>query len=440
MAYYKCLECPSWVGSDWGLLKGHVVKVHKRDDLKTIEDFKNYEITEEEYNKLKHPSLILQPPPGDNTNKAPLPPQEIITEYVVEPVTRLRQVLLVNGGQGSTVETVTKIMGLSPWLWGDPYQLENMLVSQFKTQQPLKGVQSCIVQYIRGVVVPEDLQKMSPYNYGQPNLYGQSGYGGFQYPNQPLMLGPYSPPAVSQEAQELRAELARLREDRQREEKQQLLNRINEMEKKLEGGGEVAKLQAQIEDLKRSLAGAGQATTMTIYDDKGNPMVLPYDRSYMAALNRKQEVETEAIRTEQMMKMLTLSGGNSDKYSPLMESLKKDMEAANKRVEDLTKAMMDQRIDHLEARVKAAEELAVSGGGDGRGILEVVEQAGTDFKEGAMAVGKEVKDSFDSGMKTIKEIVTNRPATVVNTTPRSPQEISAIMEAENVFLSSLGEQ
>lgn len=456
MAYYKCPDCSTYIHEQWGMLKGHMIRTHKREDLKDalVDAFAGFQITEQEYNALKNPTLTPPetPPPPAVTPPIPpsvsppppppvgIPPVEIISEYVGEPVARLRQVLLVNGGAPTMVEIVTRIMSLSRWLWGNPYELESTLVAQFGTAKR-QWVQQCVAQYIRGVDLPDDVRGISPYNYGTASPYGQSGYGfpfTAPYPGQSPNM-PFSAPAVSPEMQELRTELARLREERQREHEQQLLNRIADLEKKMETGGQASPLMTRLEAIEKRLEAGGQASTMTIYDDKGNPMVLPYDRSYMAALNRKAEVETEAIRTAQMIELFKGRGGGDEKWQPLLESLKEEQKLANKRVEDLTKSLADQRIDHLEERVKAAEELAASSGGEGKGILEVASEAGADLKEGAADVVREVKGSVEHGIDTIREILTNRPVPPANATPRSPQEIADIMEAENTFLGTIGE-
>jgi hypothetical protein len=57
-----------------------------------------------------------------------------------------------------------------------------------------------------------------------------------------------------------------------------------------------------------------------------------------------------------------------------------------------------------------------------------------------MAIAREVKESMDTGLTKIGEILTNRPSAPVNTVNRSPQDITAIIEEENALLGSLGEQ
>ncbi len=453
MPYYKCPSCMTFAAPNWGLLKGHLTRIHKEDlkDAKA-EAFADFEISEEEYNKFRPPSVaatettptetehkVAETPVVTGSTKTP-PAPEIITEYVGEPVARLRQVLLVNGGSPGAVNAVTLIMSRSRWLWGNPYELETLLIAHFG-QTKKDWVRQCVAQYIRGVELPDDVKGMSPYIYAQGTPYGQTyGQPNYGYPlqGQP-MQPPFGQPMMTAEVQELRAEVAHLREERQREHEQQLLNRIAELEKRQESG-QGSPLMTRLEAIEKKLEGSSQSSTMTIYDEKGNPMVLPYDRSYMVALNRKQEVETEAIRTAQMIELLKGRGDSGDKYTPLLEALKKEQEAANRKVEELTKSLSDQRIGHLEERIKAAEELALSSGGEGKGVLEFAAQAGADIKEGAAAALKEVGDRVDRGVDTLKEVITNRPAAPPVTTPRSPQEIADIMETENAVLHAIGEQ
>lgn len=450
MAYYKCPDC-EFVVQQWPLLKGHLMQRHGRDDLKEVKDasaFDQYQITTEEYARLKPPAPVqTAPPPAAETPANPPPgaspagnPQaqkpEPITEYVGEPVARLRQVLLVNGGDPKAVETVTRVMSLSKWLWGNPYELERTILPHFSNKR--EWVQACISQYIRGVDLPDDLRDESPYSYGQTGGYGRQQYN-FQYPNRGVQ-GMEGAPALSPELQELRAEIARLREERQREHEKTLLDRISELEKKLEHSGQLSPLEQKVKELEERLSGGGQAATMTIYDEKGNPMVLPYDRSYMQAIIRKQEVETEKIKTEQLLQMLGNRGDNTEKFTPLLDALKKEQAEANKKVEDLTKSLADQRIAHLEERVRAAEDLAASGTGESKGILEFAAEASENIRDGAAAAGKELKDSIEHGVDTIKEVITNRPPAPPNPNPRTPGQIADIMESENSFLASVGEK
>jgi phage-related tail protein len=119
--------------------------------------------------------------------------------------------------------------------------------------------------------------------------------------------------------------------------------------------------------------------------------------------------------------------------------MKADREAANKKIDELTKQMYDNQIAALKSEIKAAQDMATNSGGDGKGVLDVATEAGENLKEGAMAIAREVKESMDSGMNNLKEILTNRPSTPVTTVNRSPQEITAIIEEENALLGSLGE-
>ena len=84
--------------------------------------------------------------------------------------------------------------------------------------------------------------------------------------------------------------------------------------------------------------------------------------------------------------------------------------------------------------------MAAGAAGDGKGILEFAREAGADVKDGALAAAKEVRDSVDKGLDTIKEIVTRQPAAPANAVPRNPQQITAILEGENKFLQAIGER
>ena len=340
MSFYKCTECNTFFTQKWPLLKGHLKNHHHHTDLDEakVEDLVKYEITEQEYltstgkdqkgitvdNGTENREPPPPPPPGNQnpppagSTNPPLP--EKITEYVDEPVERLRQVLIVNEAEPRKITTITNIMALSPWLWANWRDLEEMLVSHFGTGRR-QWCQMVVAQYQAGVKIPQEGRYMYPYqgvplpsNLGQP----------FNYQNPYLMPpGGWTPPAVNPEMSELKNELNRLREERQREHEKQYEDRIKELESKISGGSEVEKLRTEIEDLKKQLSGGGQANYMVIMDEKGQPMQLPYDRSFMEALRRKQEVETGSARTEQMLRIMAINGGGSDKYESMMAEFEK---------------------------------------------------------------------------------------------------------------------
>ena len=465
MAFYKCQECDTFHTTKWPLFKGHMVNIHKKVYPEgTIADaFTQFEISEDEYNQLagkgtgdpivktgleKDDEELVNPgtpktgspkdtpkggtpanPPGDGE-------REIIASYTPEPVERLRQVMWVNGIDQKTRDRIVNVMALSPRYWSNFRDLEELLVSHLGL--PKKSLcQTMVMQYSDGVQIPREDRGMYPYSQGQ-NQFGPN-YSG--YPVPPYQPPPWSAaPVVDPKLAILEAEVTHLREERQRDNEKRLLDRIAELEKKNEGGGRVAQLEAEIKQLKESLSGAGQAPTMTIYDGNGNPMVLPYDRSYMEAMRRKQEVETESLRTEQMVRMMSLNGGKPDQFEPILAQMKADREAANKKIDELTKQMYDNQIAALKSEIKAAQDMAANSGGDGKGVLDVATEAGENLKEGAMAIAREVKESMDTGLTKIGEILTNRPPVPVTTVNRSPQDITAIIEEENALLGSLGEQ
>lgn len=459
MAYYKCPDCIMTFSDrpqSPGLLKGHLISSHGRDDLAQLgqgeypPEFKDYEISEETYNQLRADKAGRMEKPSAGSEKggyippvrASVPeskssPFSSINEYVTEPVERLKQVLLVNGGSTETVDRVCKVMALSPWLWGDYANLVETLVSHFGSTKRL-WVQQCVSQYMRGVEIPSEMRGFFP--FPNPNF---NHYGPPQYPNwmnTQSTQGMYQPGAINPEVQELRERLRKLDEERQQEREQRLLDEIKSLREKVESGVQSNPILSRLEAIEKQISGSGQQSTMTIYDEKGNPMVLPYDRSLMAAITRKNEVEARAVETEQMMRLLMVRGTDDSKYVPLLEQLKKEQEAASRKVEELTKSLMDQKIEHLEERVKNAEEMAASNIGEGKSVLDYAQQAGDDLKDGIETVAKEVKSGLDHVTDRISDIVTSRPPTPKTVTTRTPQQIGDILEAENNFIRAIGEK
>ena len=364
MAFYKCPDCPTYFTTKWSMLKGHFSLKHRdtRADLVTEDKkedaFTPFEISEEDYVRLTgkgKPPLIVETgleKDDDKTQGTGSPEKtpvsgtprvepaavapEIISQYTGDPVGRLHQVMVVNQVEPKLIERITNIMALSPRYWTNYRELEELLVSHIG---PIKRglCQTIVSQYADGVQLPREERSMYPYNTA-PGASNFNQPFGYQNPYGPPPVT-YGPPAPNPEVATLKAEIDRLRDERHQDNEKRLLDRIAELEKKNEGGGVVAQLQAQIEELKKQLSGAGQQATMILYDDKGNPMQVPYDRSFMEALRRKQEVETESARTEQMIKLMTLNGGSNDRFDQMMAEMKADREAANKRIEELSKAI-----------------------------------------------------------------------------------------------------
>ena len=460
MANYKCPDCPTFTTQQWGLLKGHLMRKHQRSEFTDVKDasgFAEFEISDEEYANLRSASGSIpvdtgsegsgDPPPPVNQKARTIetpPPVEPISEYVGEPVSRLRQILLVNGGQPSIVETVTKIMALNKWLWNNPDQIEAQLMAHFG-QSKKAWIQACVTQYWRGVELPRELKGGGNPYYTQGNPYGGPGYGyqgGYQNPpagwNQNL---------GNPEVQELKAEVTRMREERQaelrRQEQQVLLDRIA----KLESGGSRDPVLARLEAIEKQITGGGMPTTMTIYDEKGHPMVLPYDRSFQDAMTRKAEAETKLQEFNQMLAMMGNRGGMDEATKAQMKRLEDATADANKRVEDLVKAMTDQRMAQLEAavknaqdRAKAAEEAAAAGTGETKGVLDFASEAAGDMREGAAEIAKQVKEGVSESIEKLGQIITNHPITTTPAVQRTPEEIADIMDAENTFLGSIGEK
>jgi hypothetical protein len=429
-----------------------MIKVHDRKDLSDAKDsssFAEFEISDEDYNRIK-PPVVVPPPPGqpgtdvgDTKVGNPNPSTEPVTEYIGEPVARLRQILLINGGNTVTVDTVNKVMSLNKYLWGDPYALERMLIPFFPSKK--EWVQQCVAQYIHGVELPSDYQG-NYYQYGDQNRIGRYPSYGYGYPNQPG--GPnYNQPVTDPTIEALRAEIKQLREERQaeqrRQEQQVLLDRIA----KLESGGFRDPVLARLESIEKQISGGGMPTTMTIYDEKGHPMVLPYDRSFQDAMTRKAEAETKLQEFNQIIALTGNRGGVDEATKAQMKRLEEETATANKRVEELIKAMTDQRIAQLEAgvkeakdRAKAAEEAVANGTGESKGVLDFASEAAQDIRAGAAEAAREIKEGVTESIDKLSQIITNRPTTTAPAVQRTPEEIADIMDAENTFLGSIGEK
>ena len=198
MAAYKCPECDFAV-RQWPLLKGHMLHGHDRIDLKEAgeHEFEAFAISDEEYLRLKPPpggppaainpagGAAQNPPKSAETTGTPagspiVPPLEPLTDYIGEPVERLHQVLLVNGGKPTTVAIVDQVMRLNRFLWGNPYELEKTLLAHFGQSQQ-RWVQQCVTQYMQGVQLPDDLKSGGYYPQGGAPMYGNPR-GNYQYP------------------------------------------------------------------------------------------------------------------------------------------------------------------------------------------------------------------------------------------------------------------
>ena len=176
-------------------------------------------------------------------------------------------------------------------------------------------------------------------------------------------------------------------------------------------------------------------------------MVLPYDRSFQDAMTRKAEAETKLQEFNQIIALTGNRGGVDEATKAQMKRLEEETATANKRVEELIKAMTDQRIAQLEAgvkeakdRAKAAEEAVANGTGESKGVLDFASEAAQDIRAGAAEAAREIKEGVTESIDKLSQIITNRPTTTAPAVQRTPEEIADIMDAENTFLGSIGEK
>ncbi len=80
----------------------------------------------------------------------------------------------------------------------------------------------------------------------------------------------------------------------------QLVDRITELESKLKEAGHQAGEQA------------GDQRTMTITDERGQPMVVPYDPLLMDAIRREQEAKARKAEREELMALGIGKTGGTD--------------------------------------------------------------------------------------------------------------------------------
>ena len=173
----------------------------------------------------------------------------------------------------------------------------------------------------------------------------------------------------------------------------------------------------------------GQGGLMTIYDSNNNPMRIPTDRGLIEALRNKAAAEARLVEFQSMREMM---GNNNSGNS--------EIAALQKKVDDLVKALTDQKISRLEERVKLAEEAALHST-DGKGVLDVMSEAGADLREGAAEAGKELKESIDQGFATLSKMFSKNSVDPIAQplVTKSPERIAMILEAENHYMKSIHE-
>lgn len=417
---YMCPECAT-VYQKWPPLKGHMIKAHNHAELKEakVEAFQDYEITDEEAQKEKE-------------RKAPEKKQ--ITETPTDPVERLDAILTVNGIEDEARQRCLNIFRLNPSWHYDPYQVEQLLVAQNVKRREL--VISIVKQYIGDLKVPPDIQGST---FPQPGRGGAGAYGvtpggvGGEYPG-------YSRPGggagfVTHE------ELYRQREtERLEQQVHQLVNRTAELEEKLkEGGPQQGSQQGE--------------KTMTIADERGNPMVVPFDPLLMDAIRREQEAKSrKAEREEMLAQMAGLGRGGTDQEAmkAILKPYEDEMKAARDQISQLQQDLRQQQIDQLKketeaakteaktatAEAREAKEMAAAATRGDKNLADYLGEAGTEAKDAIQKAAKDVKDGLTEAGDRVASIVTGRAPTR-REAPKSPGDVAAIMEAENEFLAKL---
>ena len=116
------------------------------------------------------------------------------------------------------------------------------------------------------------------------------------------------------------------------------------------------------------------------------------------------------------------------------------MRSFRRKFDDLVKALTDQKIARLEERVKNAEDLALHPT-DGKGVLDVVSEAGADLREGAAEAGKELKVAVTDGFATLAKLFSKNPVETIAQpfVAKSPQRIAMILSAENDYMRAIHE-
>ena len=165
-------------------------------------------------------------------------------------------------------------------MWGGPYELDDLLRPRVK---PQSIVPSLVRHYMDGVEIPKETAQ----RYGIPpcpasSYYpgGEGGRGWGEYPGYPRGRGPMP---VTQA--DLWADRERQRLERDLEKNRR---KIQELESRL---------------LSSTGPAPGSTTepkTMTIADEHGNPMIVPYDPMLMEALRREQQAKARKAERGEM--------------------------------------------------------------------------------------------------------------------------------------------
>ncbi len=159
---YMCPQCETVMPS-WPLLKAHLVQNHKAQEYKesTKEQIEQFAISEEEAKERKRKKIL---------GKA-----AAIKEVPTDAVERLEAILHVNRVDPEVTETVVNIFRLTPRLWGEPYELDDLLRPPVK---PQSIVPSLVRHYMDGVEIPQETAR----RYGIPprsaSSYCPGGEGG----------------------------------------------------------------------------------------------------------------------------------------------------------------------------------------------------------------------------------------------------------------------
>ncbi len=235
------------------------------------EDFQGYLIASEE---------------AEERRKLKAPEKKQITETPTEPVERLDALLAMNGIGDEERKRCVDIFRLNPSWHYDPYQVEQLLVAQNATKRR-ELVVSIVKQYIGDLKVPPEAQGAA---FPQPGRAAAAYYGptpggvGREYAGYPRPGGGTG--FVTHE------ELYRFQEAQRLEQQvHQLEDRTEELEQKLKEGSQQGTQQG---------AQLGEKT-MTIADEHGNPMVIPYDPTLMDAIRREQEAKARKAEREEML-------------------------------------------------------------------------------------------------------------------------------------------
>jgi len=199
--------------------------------------------------------------------------------------------------------------------------------------------------------------------------------------------------------------------------------------------------------------------TMTIHDEQGRPMTVPYDPEMAAALRHEVEMRVRVAERKEMFEMIAALNPRpqenaGEALKAALAPLEAQMKAAQDEVVRLRTEMQEERLasaqkaaeeaksEAMQARHEAqqAKEMAASASRGDKTVVDYMQEAGIEMKTAMQEAGQGLQSTVKDMGRGLTNIATRTPPAPETRLDGNvkPQEIADLMQVEDRILEKIG--